>query len=112
MAYRHVTSSRNRPSIARYGLDWTRMGAAPGIAGSRRPEVEGCFLCVEEFEDEWFIKMNNTGGPVDVWEVGGVAPDELVESPNGHTYLPRKIGPGDVRLVRRDIPAPESPLDR
>jgi hypothetical protein len=62
-AYLHVTSSRNRSSILRYGLDWTRMGAAPGIAGSGRPEVEGCFLCVDVLEDEWFIKMNNTGGP-------------------------------------------------
>lgn len=105
-AYLHVTSSRNRSSILRHGLDWTRMGAAPGIAGSSGPEVDGCFLCVDEFEDEWFIKMNNTGGPVDVWEVDGVSRDELVESSNGHQYVSRKIEPNDLRLVRQDIPVP------
>jgi hypothetical protein len=87
------------------------MGAAPGIAGSDRPEVEGCFLCVDELEDEWFIKMNNTGGPVDVWEVNGVSRDELAESPNGHEYVTRRIEPGDLRLVRQDIPAPVRPFD-
>ena len=28
----HVTSSLNRESIQRHGLDWQRMSAAPGIA--------------------------------------------------------------------------------
>ena len=64
------------------------------------------------FEDEWFLKMNNTGGPVDVWEVSGVTPEELVESPNGHYYAPRKIASGDLRLVRQDIPALDSSLGR
>ena len=30
----HVSSALNRESILAHGLDWTRMGAAPGIAGS------------------------------------------------------------------------------
>lgn len=34
----HVTSSRNRESIGLVGLDWERMAASPGIAGSLRPE--------------------------------------------------------------------------
>ena len=33
----HVTSVLNRESIAQHGLDWRRMGAARGIAGSRAP---------------------------------------------------------------------------
>ena len=41
----HVTSALNRDSILAHGLDWTRMGAAPGIAGSLTPEEEGMFLC-------------------------------------------------------------------
>lgn len=63
----HVSSVANRRSIGAHGLDWTRMGAAPGIAGSRSPEVEGCFLAGEEDVDWFVLTINNTGGPVDVW---------------------------------------------
>jgi hypothetical protein len=41
----HVSSAANRKSILAHGLDWTRMGAARGIAGSTTPEQEGVFLC-------------------------------------------------------------------
>lgn len=44
MPHFHVSSSHNRASIGAHGLDWDRMGAAPGIAGSPVPEQEGCFL--------------------------------------------------------------------
>ncbi len=37
----HVTVAANRASIRRHGLDWRRMGAAPGVAGSRPP----CAAC-------------------------------------------------------------------
>lgn len=100
----HVTSSSNRDSIAEHGLDWARMTAARGIAGSDRPEQQGCFLCLDEFEADWFVEMNNTGGPVDVWAVAGVDPDDLHESPEGHFYLPRRVTPADLVLLRRDIP--------
>jgi hypothetical protein len=63
----HVTSARNRESILAHGLDWTYMGAAPGIAGSSAPEEQGVFLCLNEFDVDFFVRMNNTGGPVDVW---------------------------------------------
>lgn len=106
--YRHVTSSRNRASITENGLDWTRMGPAPGIAGSSAPEVEGCFLCVDFGEDEWFVRLNNTGGPVDVWEVAGVSREELLISPQGHAYIARAVAPGHLKLLRQDLP----PQDR
>lgn len=35
----HVSSVLNRGSIRAHGLDWTLMGAAPGIAGSQWAEV-------------------------------------------------------------------------
>ncbi len=57
----HVTSALNRGSILAHGLDWTRMGAAPGIAGSLVPEKEGVFLCRDEFEADFFVRINNTG---------------------------------------------------
>ena len=100
----HVTSSRNRMSINAYGLDWTRMGDAPGIAGSVHPEQAGCFVCLTEWEVDWFVAMNNTGGPVDVWAVDGVSEEELVESPEGHRFLAAPIAREQLTLLRRDIP--------
>jgi hypothetical protein len=99
----HVSSVRNRSSIGEHGLDWTRMGAAPGIAGSARPEVEGVFLCEDE-EVQWFMELNNTGGPVDLWKVTGVDIRELIDSPEGHQYVGRAIAPDHVELLEQDIP--------
>ncbi|MGV8875160.1 MAG: hypothetical protein ACOH2Q_21700 [Rhodococcus sp. (in: high G+C Gram-positive bacteria)] len=99
----HVTSVLNRESIRRHGLDWRRMGAARGIAGSRRPEQEGCFLAASEWERDWFVGMNNTGGPVDVWEVRGVDDDDLQESPEYFYFLPGVIPISQIRLSQRDI---------
>jgi hypothetical protein len=100
----HVTSVLNRASISRHGLDWSRMGAAPGIAGSRRPEQEGCFLAADDFERDWFVRMNNTGGAVDVWEVRSIDADDLIRSPEGYYYFPGVIAASDLRLVQRDLP--------
>jgi dihydrofolate reductase len=41
----HVTCSAKRESVLRHGLDWRRISAARGIAGSRTPEHDGCALC-------------------------------------------------------------------
>ncbi|MEU9560057.1 hypothetical protein [Streptomyces fumanus] len=100
----HVSSLRNRQSIARHGLDWTRMGAAPGIAGSRRPEVEGIFLCRSEEEAGFFLRINNTGGPVDLWAVDGIDEALLLDNGSGFGYVPGRIPAAQVRLVRSDIP--------
>ena len=100
--YFHVTSSLNRSSIEANGLDWRLMAAAPGIAGSRAPEQEGCFLCLDDHEAYWFVSMNNTGGPVDVWAVDGIDED-LIQSPEGHHYLPRAIARKHLTLMLRDI---------
>lgn len=29
------------------------------------------FVCVDEGDADWFVFINNTGGPVDVWAVEG-----------------------------------------
>jgi hypothetical protein len=100
----HVTSVANRESILTHGLDWSRMRDARGIAGSRQPELDGVFVCLDEFEVDWFVRMNNTGGPVDVWAVDGVGDDEIVESSTGHYYVARPIAATQVRLVRTDLP--------
>lgn len=81
------------------------MGAAPGIAGSTQPEEPGSFLVDDESGVEWFVRMNNTGGSVDVWEVSGVDARELVESSEGgYSYLPAIIPSRQLRLIKRDLP--------
>jgi hypothetical protein len=99
----HVTSTRNRASIEAHGLDWSRMGAAPGIAGGRAPEVEGVFLCPDRDTVEWFLRLNNTGGPVDIWEISGVDEAELVDSPGGYQYLARPIDRARLTLLDLDV---------
>jgi hypothetical protein len=81
------------------------MGTAGGIAGSGAPEQEGCFVCLDEFEADWFIRLNDTGGPVDVWSIDGVDEADLMESPEGHFYVPKRIPPQRLTLVRRDCTA-------
>ncbi|MEY2426068.1 MAG: hypothetical protein QOI61_1640 [Actinomycetota bacterium] len=80
------------------------MSTSRGIAGSYEPEQQGCFLCEDDSETSWFIRMNNTGGTVDVWEVTGVESRDLVESPEGHYFVPRTVPRECLRLVRADIP--------
>jgi hypothetical protein len=84
--YFHVTSSLNRSSIRANGLHWRLMAAAPGIAGSGAPEQEGCFLCLDDHAD-WFVRMNNTGGPVDVWALDGISEDDPLDVEFGDSLL-------------------------
>jgi hypothetical protein len=100
----HVTSVRNRESIELNGLDWRLMGAAPGIAGSPRPEQEGCFLAPDGWTADYFVEMNNTGGPVDVWAVEGIDASRMLESPEGYSYFPARIPRQHLCLVRESIP--------
>jgi hypothetical protein len=99
----HVTSSLNRESVRQYGLDWTRMALAPGIAGSPGPEQAGCFLCRDEAEVDWFLGFAETG-TLDVWAVDGVEASELVESPEGYLFVPRRVPPEQLELIRHDVP--------
>lgn len=80
------------------------MGAARGIAGSRRPEVEGIFICRGEEEAGFFLDIiNNTGGPADLWSVAGIDEKSLLDNGNGFVYLPSRIPAAGVRLVRSDV---------
>lgn len=108
----HVTSARNRTSIEAHGLDWARMGGAPGIAGSRAPEVEGVFLCPDRNTVEWFLRLNNTGGPVDVWEITGVRESELLDDPGGYQYFPGPIERARLTLLDTNVAARAWPEPR
>jgi hypothetical protein len=105
----HVSSAANRESILAHGLDWTRMGAAPGIAGSTVPEADGVFLCRNEFETSFMIGLNFAGGLVDVWAVTGIEEDELVDNGSGYVYFPSAIPPAQITLV--DWPQDASGLE-
>lgn len=98
-----MSSVLNRESIAEHGLDWTRMDFARGIAGSGSPEQDGIFLCQHEEDVEYFVRMNNTDGPVDVWSVEGVDDLELLDNGNGYFYFPDVISPDRLTLVYADI---------
>jgi hypothetical protein len=103
----HVSPASNRESIRRYGLDWVRMGATPGIAGSRQPELEGIFLCANRQDADFFIEMGSTAS--DIWAVdvsgawlegdpgagGGGAGNWLI--------LPEPVEPSRVRLINSNV---------
>jgi hypothetical protein len=67
----HVSDTANRESIRQHGLDWRRMGDAPGIAGSRVPEHQAVFLAEDLDVAKWFVQMGgwNDRHDIDVWEV-------------------------------------------
>ncbi len=79
------------------------MGAAPGIAGSTRPEADGVFLSFDERDADYFVQMNNTGGLVDVWRVDGIDTDQLLDNGSGYQYLPGQIPADRLALLRRGV---------
>jgi hypothetical protein len=103
----HVTAAVNRESIRRHGLDWRRMGAAPGIAGSSLPERAAVFVCGSRDEAGFFLQM--AGSPSDVWAVR--ADGLWVENgPQGWSIITDPVEPGRLRLACREVP-PEQPAD-
>jgi hypothetical protein len=99
----HVSSIRNRDSIRIHGLDWQFMGPALGIAGSSTPEAEGIFLCRDEWEMRYFVRLNNTGGPVDVWAVDGIDTNRLLDNGNGYGFLPATVSARQLALFESDL---------
>jgi hypothetical protein len=88
------SASHNRASILEHGLDWRRMGAAPGIAGSRQPEADGVFLA-EAADIAFFFGFAR---PLDVWAVD-VTGLELEDSPEGWPIRRRPIPRERLRLL-------------
>ena len=98
----HVTSVLNRESIDSHGLDWNRMGLAPGIGGNRTPLVEGCFLAQDEEEADFFLGFD-ANERVDVWLIKGIHWAQLVKPPEGFWYYPDKIPRSMMSLYRRSV---------
>lgn len=96
----HVTAVANRESISRHGLDWHRMGAVGGIAGSTEPERAAVFVCDSREEAGFFTAMADS--PSDVWAVR--AEGLWVENgPNGWQIITEPVGPDRLRLADRDV---------
>ena len=96
----HATATVNRDSIAEWGLDWTRMGAAQGIAGSYKPELDAVFL--DHIEGiEFFTHMSRQ--PCDVWEVDVTG--LWIEKHEDWLIHRSPIALGRLRLVAQDLPA-------
>jgi hypothetical protein len=96
----HASASANRESIERWGLDWTRMGNAAGIAGSVKPELEGVFLDTLEGV-RFFTRMSRQ--PCDVWEVDVTG--LLIEThEDGWMMHLSPIPANRLRLIAKDLP--------
>ncbi len=101
----HASASANRESIRLHGLDWRRMGAAPGIAGSTRPELPAVFVCDSRDDISFFLHMART--PADVWAVD-VARLWVETGPDGWWIISQPIGPERLTLAERDAAGPAS----
>ena len=79
----------------------------PGIAGSRKAETAGIFLCSNIEGAEWFADMCRDG-TADIW--AATLHDVWLESApaGGGTgswmICPQTFPPNQVRLIRRDLP--------
>ena len=95
----HATASANRASILEWGLDWKRMGIAPGIAGSSRYELDAIFL--DHIETiSFFTGMSRL--PCDVWEVD--VRGLWIEEYEGWLIHRQPISPDRLRLLETDLP--------
>lgn len=70
---------------------------------SRQPEQDGCFIARGPWQRDYFVDMNNTGGPVDVWRVSNIDPEEFATSPEGYSYVPGAIAASQLVLTDTDI---------
>jgi hypothetical protein len=104
----HATFTHNRSSIERHGLDW-RQFSGSGIAGSRKAEAAGVFLCIDLESAQWFAMMGDRRGqgPVDIWAatLDGVwvagAPDAGGGGDDNWVICPEPIAPGALTLIER-----------
>jgi hypothetical protein len=97
----HATAAGNRSSIYRYGLDWNRMGRAPGLAGSTTPELPAIFVCADLRDMSYLLHMARV--PTDIWSVD-VDGLWLENGPTGWEVISHPIGRDRLDLLVRDIP--------
>jgi hypothetical protein len=109
----HATRSENRDSIRRFGLDWTRMGDTPGIAGSQHPERPGVFLCRSLQSAYWFATMPRQD-LTDIWaarvEDVWLETDPSAGGGGDQDWMicPQPIASEHLELIKADIPSGRS----
>ena len=81
------------------------MNSAPSMAGSTRPEEDSIFVCTGEYDADFFVRINNTGGPVDVWAIDGID-EELIEAGTGFFYVPHENTAASADPDQARHPAP------
>lgn len=95
----HVTATSNRESIKQHGLDWMRMGGAPGLASNELvPERAGIFVCRDIQEARWFARFAERRFSVDIWSIRSEGL-MLEESEDGFLFCSRPIAPDRLELV-------------
>jgi hypothetical protein len=69
-------------------------------------EEEGVFLCRDEFEAGFFVRMNNTGAQR-MWSVADIDEQDLIDAVSGFSYLPARIprNPGPLTDWLSEQPA-------
>jgi hypothetical protein len=92
----HASSRLNRRSIEEFGLDWKRMGAARGIAGSPDAELSGVFLDYPE-SISFFTRMPDEAPDVWLVEADGLW---LELGPDGFWFAQDPIPPSRLRLAK------------
>jgi hypothetical protein len=97
----HATAAANRDSIRAYGLDWSRMRLAPGLAGSTSPELPAVFVC-EDLDDVSFL-LHMAQVPTDIWSVD-VDGLWLENGPTGWQVISHPVAAERLNLLVRDIP--------
>lgn len=106
----HLSPVQNRASIAEHGLDPRRMGAAMGIAGNDRPELEGVYVFDEPDEADFWIRVVGGGlhsGGLDLWEIDD--PGTMLRTgPHGFAYLPQPVPSERIRLRETFLPADDA----
>jgi hypothetical protein len=107
--YYHITSSLNRASIEQHGLDPTRMGNVPGIAGAGVPEVDGVFLAFDLWEVRAYANFRVHQEMLDIWRINDLDA-ELRETPNGTFYVEGPIPREMIELIAEvDPQSPDWP---
>jgi hypothetical protein len=99
----HVSPVGNRASIMEHGLDWRRMGPAPGLASGRHVAEEPAnYLARDLDEAGWFVSLCNHTEPVDIWEIEATGLD-LVLTGDGWVLSRELISPERLTLLEKDL---------
>ncbi len=97
----HASEAANRSSISVRGLDWRRMGAAPGIAGSLTPETDGIYFTATLDEARFFVHLrSDLMVDVRAIEIDGLP---VEQQPDGWWVCRVPIAPERLRRVEGSV---------